>query len=230
MAVVGCNRLMTEHSAAAFFTQTILAGSLAFGCSSSRVNTVAGTGGSAGSTGGSAGSGGTGGNAGTAGTGGSAAASGNGCADALPKQTYGGDMVGCNGNTNQCNAETLCASGWHLCTLAEYVARGGKDVPATGRWWLKACVRTNDADVLFCPKDEWCNNCSSSGAPAPLVASQDCSGKPQPEVAAINTGLRTDQLKAVAASPTCPISECSYIAPDDASAGLGEGYGAICCK
>jgi hypothetical protein len=62
---------------------------------------------------------------------------------------------------DQCEASKRCntAASWHLCTAAEYVARGGKDTPPPVgiAAWLDACVRENG--VVQDPFVPGCSGC-----------------------------------------------------------------------
>lgn len=80
------------------------------------------------------------------------------CADGTSEQVYSSSMVGCNGTaTTPTEAQLLCGSTSHLCTLDEYLARGGSTTPVLGgpifRWlgtkgtFLSNCPDGNNALV-----------------------------------------------------------------------------------
>lgn len=47
------------------------------------------------------------------------------CADGTNDKVYSSNMVGCNGSATSGSSNVLCASGAHVCSVAEYSARGG---------------------------------------------------------------------------------------------------------
>ena len=98
-----------------------------------------------------------------------------GCADGTVEQEYSAKMHGCDGEKTQCDAESLCASGWHLCTMSEYVSRGGATTPASVRRWIASCIRTGCGAPTY-PTDEICGGvCENAMGSMPDMV-WDCSG------------------------------------------------------
>lgn len=58
------------------------------------------------------------------------------CADGTNDQVYSTSMVGCNGSVNWTNKGALCTAGSHVCSFAEYAARGGSTTQPTQTRWL----------------------------------------------------------------------------------------------
>ncbi len=100
-----------------------------------------------------------------------------GCDDGTVEQPYAGhpDMVGCDGAFDQCTAETLCGSGWHLCTYSEYAARGGDTVTPTTVRWIASCVRATDCSVAGTPTNATCGSCTRTGG-SPVIVGRTCAG------------------------------------------------------
>ncbi len=98
-----------------------------------------------------------------------------GCASGTVNQAYPGDMVGCDGALDQCTAETLCGSGWHLCTYSEYAARGGDAVTATTLRWIASCVRATDCSLAGSPTNATCGSCTRTGG-SPVTVGRTCAG------------------------------------------------------
>lgn len=78
---------------------------------------------------------------------------------------------------NQCSAATLCnsAGGWHLCTPAEYQARGGLELPDKAYLgaWIGGCVRSGDE--LNAPLPGICpGECPDFSDAPPVVAGWSC--------------------------------------------------------
>lgn len=91
------------------------------------------------------------------------------CADLTDDQVYSssnGSMVGCDGTRYPSRASDLCKSGSHVCSLDEYISRGGKTVEPTRTRWLA----TRSREAVSCTSN-LCgsNSCDillpSSGAP-----------------------------------------------------------------
>lgn len=96
------------------------------------------------------------------------------CQDGSDDQTnYNGSMTGCNtgGDSSDANAGTfshaadLCASGSHVCSINEYLTRGGKTTVATGNRWLSTMVNTSfSCDSLSCNGTNSCFAFSSDAS------------------------------------------------------------------
>lgn len=153
------------------------------------------------------------------------------CADGTDDQVYGADMVGCDGASNQCLAETLCAAGWHLCPFSEYVVRGGKTTKASAERWLRSCVRESADAKGKCPGELVCaNDCATSTlVTAPL--SWDCAGKVLESPPETGIGVTTSPTSPLM-RPGCATAECAYVRLTAASYGAntGDPVGATCCK
>lgn len=163
------------------------------------------------------------GGSGAAGAGGSEAGDPSGCADGTLEQTYAPNMVGCDGEKNQCEAELLCGTGWHLCPLSEFAERGGDKTIANGLRWLRSCIRDYDDNTVTCPTEIACNVCTSSSAPLAPV-SWDCDGNQLESHDVAPLGVVTSS----APSPRrvgCT-NTCAYVDWDEAPAAIG----AVCCK
>jgi hypothetical protein len=190
---------------------------LASACSSQSTNDTS-TGGSGGSGGGSGGSA----------SGGVAGADPAACADGSVEQTYGADMVGCDGGANQCLAEQLCGTGWHLCPYSEYVARGGAEFKATSERWLRACVREAGDDTAMCPSEVICQSCQGGAAQIAIPLTWACdTGSAQAPVEFTAMGLTTSPQSPKLA-PGCPEAECSYVLLTGSQ--TVEDLGATCCR
>ncbi|MBE7482725.1 MAG: hypothetical protein HS104_22455 [Polyangiaceae bacterium] len=154
--------------------------------------------------------------------------SSSGCADGSVEQAYGDSpiMVGCAGNVNQCNAETLCSPGWHLCTYAEYVARGGANEKATSQRWLAGCVRALGSSAASCPSDDEsvCGSSCASGSAEKVDVRFSCDAGAPGASDQANLGLLSSitQMR-----PGCVSADCSYAEVMPASA---KNFGATCCK
>ncbi len=119
-----------------------------------------------------------------------------GCADGTVDQAYPSpDMVGCNGSRDQCTADTLCGSGWHLCTYGEYEARGGGFVPATAGRWLAGCLRAGNCSVLGSITGGTCGDCSVEVGPNTSFGST-CPGAVRVETDACPAGVVADGASA----------------------------------
>lgn len=76
------------------------------------------------------------------------------CADGTEDQTYSATMVGCNGSGSGqsvlfSQAASLCAQGWHVCSLDEYLLRGGRTIASNNRdRWLDSRA---GASAISCP-------------------------------------------------------------------------------
>ena len=57
-----------------------------------------------------------------------------GCASGTATQTFAANMVGCGSNLAWASRTTLCASGWHSCSAAEWTSRRGSAVPTADYW------------------------------------------------------------------------------------------------
>lgn len=168
-------------------------------------------------------------NEGSGGGGGSSS----GCADDSVEQAYADSpiMVGCNGNVNQCGSAALCATGWHLCTYAEYVARGGANEKASANRWLAGCVRQYDSPTVSCPAEDEnvCGNACASTSAEALNVHFKCDGSEPIASDQVNLGLLASNIQM---RPGCDTAECSYVDVVTASAGKSalENFGATCCK
>lgn len=145
-----------------------------------------------------------------------------GCGDGTVDQAYpSADMVGCNGSATQCAADTLCGSGWHLCTYSEYEARGGATVVTTAFRWIASCVRRADCTVEATPTDGICGSCSRTGGTATTLGTSCPAG---------STLTDTDcPLGAVAGMSSWRLLGESTCTRSTVSATNGL-YGATCCR
>jgi hypothetical protein len=57
-----------------------------------------------------------------------------GCASGYPTDVFMNGMVGCGGNVLFNNRATLCESGYHVCSAAEWTANSGTGVPTNNYW------------------------------------------------------------------------------------------------
>lgn len=148
-----------------------------------------------------------------------------GCADGTIDQTYAAssDMVGCDGAATQCEAEALCAPGWHLCSPAAYRVRGGSDTPATAGRWLAGCLRSACGSEPIGPGTAICTSCAAGiGTALELSFTCDAAERARPEVAC-NVGA------AASADPWHLVSrslECLMASAEPAQTLLG----ATCCR
>jgi hypothetical protein len=149
---------------------------------------------------------------------------GSGCADGTDDQVYRADMVGCDGSLSQCEAETLCSPEWHLCTYAEYVARGGSETRATENRWLRACIRETGVTTTTCPTDLICNTCGTSSLPS-NPATWDCAGNVLESAAGSAIGVLSGKVTPER-KPGCPDTDCSYASVSEAFTPLGGN----CCR
>ena len=186
-----------------------------FACSSTSTNSSPSSGGSQSSGGGS----------GAGATGGSGGAVAGGCADGTDDQLYAPDMVGCDGQNDQCTAQSLCASGWHLCTYGEYALRGGKTVAPTGSRWLRSCVRDySQVDATTCPSTQTCTPCSTTTNPA-KPTTWDCNGAVLEQLQGTAMGVMADD-DGLLRKPGCDKVECTYSKVIESN----NQFGATCCK
>lgn len=148
-----------------------------------------------------------------------------GCADGTVEQPYtSSDIVGCDGALDQCTAETLCGSGWHLCTYGEYTGRGGDTVVPTTIRWIASCARLPETcTVPARPTDAICAaGCSRAGSTIATIG-RVCGG------ALISEG-------------DCPLGVAAYTTPICVTFGTEtvgvfarpdwttRTYGATCCR
>jgi len=145
------------------------------------------------------------------------------CNTADPSQVI---MATCMGSDSQCTAEDACATGWHLCTGTEYLARGGKTIPQNStiiRAWIAACGRDLDGTKL---KDGVCSSCETGEIGAPWGMLYECTTGNQ-----IGPGM-ADGTLAVVTSDIC--MRLIQNTPANGGywslywAGLGAG-GSVCC-
>jgi hypothetical protein len=110
-------------------------------------------------------------------------------------------MVVCKGAAvTQCQASTLCAAGWHLCTATEYLDRGGTALGYAGAW-IQSCIRVNNK--VTAPTDALCPSCVPGSAGYATVM-WECGG-------GYGNALTSDQLVPVTASA------CMRLGIDDPS-------------
>ncbi len=147
-----------------------------------------------------------------------------GCADDSVEQAYpSGDMVGCDGAATQCEAETLCAPGWHLCTFLEHATHGGDATPATAMRWLAACVRLDNCSATGGVSGALCGDCSVEIGPNRSFGGA-CAGGRRIETDACPAGVAaaTDPVPTLFDStPTCTHADV---------AGTDRLLGATCCR
>lgn len=173
-------------------------------------------------------SGGSTGSGGGGSTGGVAGADPNACADGSVEQTYAEDMVGCDGAANQCLAEQLCGSGWHLCPYSEYVVRGGANTKALSERWLRSCIREAGASGADCPSETVCGDCVGGGATIGIPLTWSCTdGGVVDELAFTEIGL-TSSPQSPTRKPGCPEAACGYVLLTTST--VVEDLGATCCR
>jgi hypothetical protein len=85
----------------------------------------------------------------------------------------GSQMVLCSSSgtlLSQCAASQSCEAlnGWHLCSAAEYLARGGKTIAAPKAGWIAGCVRHGSTPTA--PTNTTCGSCSGSVAVATPIS------------------------------------------------------------
>ncbi len=148
------------------------------------------------------------------------------CADGSDDQSYGADMVGCDGEVLQCNAETLCAPAWHLCSHGEYALRGGADVRATAPRWLRSCVREASSDQVTCPTEEGCDCQVGAGDGPQLPVAFACSTGEPLTSDVDGMGLVADTVSP-RRTPGCPTAPCTYVSTYFHYA---LAWGATCCR
>jgi hypothetical protein len=184
--------------------------------------TDAGTGGTAGDGGSVGGDGGV---AGAAAAGGTAGAS-EGCADGAVGQVYSQNMVGCDGATDQCQADALCAIDWHLCTLTEYAVQGGGDEWANVERWLAGCIRYDGSNPTCPPEDGICPGGCAAGATGNLADVTFACGAGVLESSTLqNIGVVAGKdIKSLG----CNSAPCGFLDGRDTS--LATIAGATCCR
>ncbi len=152
-----------------------------------------------------------------------------GCADESVEQIYGSDMVGCDGEVTQPEAESLCETGWHLCSFDEFASRGGDAVSATpqGRW-LRACVRDFHTDPMTCPTSMVCPDCAGIDDGTPVSVTWNCEDPPV-SLETVDHGRLG--VVTTTTSPArhvgCESSQCVYATARNCA--LAQ-YGATCCR
>jgi len=86
------------------------------------------------------------------------------CASGSRRFSYTPTMAVCRGaKSTQCEAAKLCAKTWHLCTVTEFLARGGRTINPglADDAWLAGCTRSG---TLHAPKDGICSSCVRAGS------------------------------------------------------------------
>ncbi len=111
---------------------------------------------------------------------GDGSASTGGCTAGMTEAKYTGwnKMVECSTKTGtaltQCASTKRCATGWHLCTATEYLARGGKVSGGKGFAGMAGCVR-NGLPFTTWPLDGVCGSCAGTHG-SNVVSSWYCAG------------------------------------------------------
>ena len=97
------------------------------------------------------------------------------CTGATTEAAYPGwtDLTVCMSTVfhTQADAAKLCASGWHMCTATQYLARGGTKYVLTNQgplYWLAACVKPGSP-----PQDGVCTN-PQTGCPGGCAVGWSC--------------------------------------------------------
>jgi hypothetical protein len=93
-----------------------------------------------------------------------------------PELVYAPNMVTCYSGpvcNTHCTAETACnvAGGWHLCTVTEFLARGGKTTPNTRAAWIAGLMSKNSI-----PNNGISSNCNNNSSIEPDGWACDGSG------------------------------------------------------
>lgn len=135
-------------------------------------------------------------------------------------------MATCPSGGTQCEAHTACATGWHLCTGTEYLARGGKTVPPNSsiiRAWIGACGLDVTGTKL---KDGVCSTCATTTINAPWAMLYECDTGNQ-----IGPGMADNALGAVTSNICMRLIQNTpanggYWSLYWASSGAG---GSLCC-
>ena len=136
-------------------------------------------------------------------------------------------MVGCDGQSNQCFAEKLCAAGWHLCPYSEYVTQGGADAKATKRRWLRSCIRETGNPEAECPTELVCSGSCEGGDVIAVPLTWSCNGAVLESLTGTGVGLTAGTLSPKRA-PGCKQAACGYV--EIGQAGYDSWFGATCCK
>lgn len=110
------------------------------------------------------------------------------CADGSEEQTFGSGMRGCAGKVTFAQRASLCASGFRVCTAAEWVSRRGSTAPSYS-YWTNDNLRYNGT-VGACYVSVTAGSLCSGGAEPMRV----CSGSVDPlgnTCQWVNCGLNT---------------------------------------
>jgi len=136
-------------------------------------------------------------------------------------------MVVCKGSVaDQCAAETLCNTGWHLCTASEYRAQGGRAEGTSSSllYWIGGCIRSGGQP--YAPRDGLCSStCISKPAPATYLGFFCSDGK--------GTWLWGVGVVGLTTTSTClragvnDVNAEAYWRPSDVTR---DGDGAVCCR
>jgi hypothetical protein len=187
-------------------------------CSSSSKNDTQPTGTGGTSSGGASG-------AGATSSGGSGNVSnGKGCADGTEDFVFDANMVGCDGEQPQCDAEQLCGVGWHLCPFEEWVEHGGDSTPSDKFRWLRSCVREATDSAASCPSSAACQQCTSTSAGLTDVV-WDCGGAVLHSGDVGPIGVMASDSPAPA-RVGCTEATCAFVNTNLTS----DAVGAVCCK
>jgi len=98
------------------------------------------------------------------------------------------DMVGCEGSVTWANAASLCGSGWHVCSQAEFYARNESAGAAPAAFWLsesctmppaygseaRAYVVTGQGNIDCCSDCSWAPGWTVGGGSLPGSAGAMC--------------------------------------------------------
>lgn len=148
-----------------------------------------------------------------------------GCAEGEPEFDYRPDMVGCPGRVTQCEAETLCAEGWHLCKFIEFEMMGGIDEPSADQYWLASCVREGGPNPPFCPTQDICSSaCDATVSVQEVDITFECNMEVESSSTNAPLGVTTSP-DPVARLNGCPGSVCIH----GDVAGTNSAFGALCC-
>lgn len=92
------------------------------------------------------------------------------CADGTNDQVYSTSMVGCNGTVPYSSASTLCGNGLHICSVQEYINRGGNTTASNWIRWLSTSVETADTCTSNLCGSSSCIVIGTSGGSRRMIA------------------------------------------------------------
>jgi hypothetical protein len=86
-----------------------------------------------------------------------------GCADGSVEQTFSNGMVGCAGEVRWVDRESLCLSGWHSCSSADWVAGRNGAAPVYHYWTGENLFYSGSQSACFVSTTIGNTACGSQG-------------------------------------------------------------------